>query len=164
MLGCVGLAFLLAACGFHPLYGEGRARAIEPQLAAIKIASIPEHIGQLLEWQLRNDFNPDGGAVTPRYALHVVLALRQDFLATQSNAIATRGQVSAAADCALTTLDGKKVLYRAQIESIADYNIDSDAYASEVGKSGAEKRVVRDIGEEIETRLAAYFNDRAGTQ
>jgi LPS-assembly lipoprotein len=158
------LAPLLGACGFHPLYQGGNAGTVEPQLAAIKIMPIKEHIGQLLGWQLQTDFNPDDRAVEPRYRLYVGLALRQDFLATQSNAISTRGQISGAADCVLTTLNGKRVLYRARIQSIADYDINSDAYSSLVGKSTAEKAVVRDMGEEIEMRLAAYFSGRSAAR
>jgi LPS-assembly lipoprotein len=159
-LVCIILLPLLAACGFEPLYGDHLREGTEPQLAAIKIMPIKEHIGQLLEWRLEKDFNPSGDAVRPRYALHVALSLRQDFLATQPDAVSTRGTISAAADCALTTLDNKTILYRGKIQSIADYNIDQDAYAAEIGKSSAEKRVVEDIGEEIETRIAVYFRER----
>ncbi|MGH7076060.1 MAG: hypothetical protein ACREFD_17955 [Stellaceae bacterium] len=158
------LAPLLAACGFHPLYEHNGAGAVEPQLAAIEIMPIKEHTGQLLNWQLANDFNPGNDAVAPRYRLYVALALRRDFIATQSNGIASRGQISGAAQCVLTPLNGKHVLYRARIQSIADYSIDPDAYASEVGKSGAEKAVIRDIGREIEIRLAAYFSDRTAAR
>jgi LPS-assembly lipoprotein len=158
------LAPLVAGCGFHPLYGRSGQAVVEPQLAAVKIMPIPEHTGQLLEWRLETDFNPDGAAVAPRYALHVALGLRENYLATAINAVSTRGSISAAAEIALTTLDGKTVLYHARIQSIADFNIESDAYAAAIGKSGAEKRVIADIGQEIEARLAAYFADRAATQ
>jgi LPS-assembly lipoprotein len=157
------LAPVLAACGFQPLYGEHR-HGMEADLAAVKILPIREHIGQLLQWQLEKDFNPDGAAATPRYALHVAVSIRQDFLATQPNNVSTRGSVSAAADCALTSLDNKTILYRGKIQSIADYNIGDDAYAAEIGKSGAEKRVVEDIGEQIEARLAIYFHNKSAGQ
>src|SRR5579863_3894079 len=92
---------LLAGCGFEPLYGEHTRRVMEADLAAVKIMPIREHIGQLLQWQLEKDFNPDGVDVRPAYALHVALAVKRDFLATEPNNVAPRGSVSAAADMAL---------------------------------------------------------------
>ncbi len=158
------LAPLLAACGFEPLYGDHTRRVMEADLAAVKIFPIPEHIGQLLQWQLEKEFNPDGVDVKQRYALHVAMSIKGDFLAVDPNNVAPRGSISAAADMALTTLDGKTILYRGKIQSIADYNIDTDAYASEIGKGSAEKRVVEDIGEQIALRLATYFHNKSAAQ
>jgi LPS-assembly lipoprotein len=154
----------LAGCGFEPLYGDHSGQVMQADLAAVKIMPIREHIGQLLQWQLENEFNPDGSVVPQRYALHVVLAIKGDFLAVEPNNVAPRGSISAAADMALTTLDGKTTLYRGKIQSIADYNIPTDPYASEIGKGGAEKRVVEDIGEQIALRLSAYFHNRSAAE
>lgn len=165
LIGIVALvAPLVAGCGFEPLYGGHRAEVMEADLVQVKILPIREHIGQLLQWQLEKEFNPDGIEATPRYALHVALSIRVDYLAVEPNNVAPRGSVSAAADMALTTLDDKTVLYRGKIQSIADYNIDTDPYASEIGKSGAEKRVVADIGDEIAVRLAGYFHDKSAAK
>jgi LPS-assembly lipoprotein len=157
------LAPLLVGCGFEPLYGD-RGEAMEAALSQIKVMPIPEHIGQLLQWQLEREFNPDGDAVPARYALYVLISIRNDFLAVEPNNVAPRGSISAAADLALTTLDGKTVLYRGKIQSIADYNIGTDPYSADIGKSGAEKRVVEDIGDQVELRVATYFHTRAAAQ
>lgn len=154
----------LAACGFEPLYADHPGGAMEADLAAVKILPIREHIGQLLQWQLEREFNPDAAEVPPRYALHVVLAIHGDFLAVEPNNVAPRGSISAAADVALTTLDDKKTLYRGKIQSIADYNIPTDPYSAEIGKGGAENRVVEDIGEQITLRLSAYFHNRSAAE
>jgi len=157
-------ALPLAACGFEPLYADHSGAAMEADLAAVKIMPMREHVGQLLQWQLEKEFNPDGASVPPRYALHVALAIKGDFLAIEPNNVAPRGSISAAADMALTTLDGKTTLYRGTIQSISDYNITTNPYASEIGKSGAEKSVVEDIGEEIAIRLATYFHNRSASE
>lgn len=154
----------LAACGFEPLYGHHPGAVMEADLAAVKILPIREHIGQLLEWQLERQFNPDGATVPQRYALHVVLAIKGDFLAVEPNNVAPRGSISAAADVALTTLDEKTTLYRGKIQSIADYNIPTNPYSGEIGKGGAENRVVEDIGEQITLRLAAYFHSKSAEE
>lgn len=157
------VAPLVAGCGFEPLYGS-HVRAMEADLASVKIMPIPEHIGQLLQWQLEKDFYPDGAQDEQHYALHVALTIHTDYLAVEPNNVAPRGSISAAADMALTTLDNKTILYRGKIQSIADYNIDTDPYAAEIGQSGAEKRVVEDIGREIELRLATYFHNKSAAQ
>ena len=151
---------LLSACGFEPLYVQQKRAVMEPELAAIKVMPIPEHIGQLLEWSLKNALNPADAHVTPRYALHVTLTLRQDFLAIDPEAVSTRGSVSALAKVTLTSLDGRTVLYKANVQSVADYNIIPDAYASQVGRSAAQKHIVEDISTEIQTRLALFMRQR----
>ncbi len=79
LIGIVAIvAPLVAGCGFAPLYGD-HARVMEADLATVKILPIPEHIGQLLQWQLEKEFNPDGVEVPPRYALHVGLAIQPIF-------------------------------------------------------------------------------------
>jgi LPS-assembly lipoprotein len=158
------LSPLLAACGFEPLYAEHARATLEPRLAAIKILPIKEHTGQLLEWSLREALNPADIVVEPRYALHITVTMRQINLATQTNAISTRGSIAAAVDCILTTLDNKTVLYRGKIQSVEDYNIIQDAYASEMARNGAEKRVVDDVSEEIATRLTVFLRERAAAQ
>jgi LPS-assembly lipoprotein len=160
----LSLTPLLAGCGWQPLYGEHGRLGMEAELTAVKILPIREHIGQLLQWQLEKDFNPEDVAARPRYALHVAVSIKQNFLATEPNNVSTRGSISAAADCALTTLDDKTILYRGKIQSVADYNIGDDAYAAEIGKSSAEKRVIEDIGEQIEARLAIYFHNKSAGQ
>ncbi len=163
-IGLVALAPLVAGCGFEPLYGDHRTRVMEADLTTVKILPIPEHIGQLLHWQLEKEFNPDGVEAPQRYALHVALAIQANYLAVEPNNVAPRGSISAAADMVLTTLDNKTVLYRGKIQSIADYNIGTDPYSSEIGKSGAEKRVVEDIGDEIAIRLSSYFHNKSAAQ
>jgi LPS-assembly lipoprotein len=155
---------LLAGCGFEPLYGDHAGRVMEADLAAVKILPIHEHIGQLLQWQLEREFNPDGATVPQRYALHVVLAIKGDYLAVEPNNVAPRGSISAAADVALTTLDEKTMLYRGNIQSIADYNIPTNPYSAEIGKGGAENSVVEDIGEQIALRLSAYFHSKSAQE
>ena len=157
-------ALPLAACGFEPLYADHSGEVTEADLAAVKIMPVREHVGQLLQWQLEREFNPDGATVTPRYALHVALSIKGDYLAIEPNNVAPRGSISAAADMALTTLDEKTTLYRGKIQSISDYNITTNPYSSEVGRSGAEKSVVEDIGEQIEIRLSTYFHDRSAAE
>ena len=151
---------VLSGCGFEPLYVQQKRVVMEPELASIKVLPIKEHIGQLLEWSLKNALNPDGRAVTPRYALHVNLILRQDFLAIDPEAVSTRGSVTGIAKVTLTSLDGRTTYYKGDVQSVADYNIIPDAYASQVGQSSAQKRIVEDISTEIQTRLALYIRQR----
>src|SRR5262245_49402699 len=92
---------LLAACGFHPLYGPASestpaAPTIQSQLEAIKVIPSADRIGQLLFNNLRDKLNPRGTPAEPRYVLTVSLAeseqellLRQDETATRINLTVT---------------------------------------------------------------------------
>ena len=152
-------ALSLSACGWEPLYSDATMERAAPQLAAIKVQPIKDHIGQLLEWSLREGFNPDGLEAKQKYALHVVLTIRQTNQGVEINNAATRGMINATAEFSLTTLDNKKTLYRSRTQSLTDFNILDDAYASQVAQGDAEKRAVRDISDEIQTRLTLFLRD-----
>ena len=52
----------LTGCGWAPLYADRAAGPADTELAAIKVAPIPERIGQSLALQLRQWLNPTGAA------------------------------------------------------------------------------------------------------
>jgi LPS-assembly lipoprotein len=160
MFFCLALSALaLSACGWEPLYSDATTSRTAPELAAIKVQPIKDHIGQLLEWSLREGFNPDGLETKPKYTLHVVLTVQETNQGVEVNFAATRGIIHATAEFTLSTIDNKRTLYRSRTQSLTDFNIIDDAYASMVAQGDAEKRAVRDISDEIQTRLALFLRD-----
>ncbi len=63
----------LAGCGWAPLYADRAAGPADKELAAIKVAPIPERIGQRLALELRQWLNPNGEPVPSRYVLRTLL-------------------------------------------------------------------------------------------
>jgi len=156
------LVMTLSACGFEPLYSDRTNQRVDPLLAAVKVSPIHERIGQLLEWRLRENLNPDGIEVSTRYVLNVELTVSHADLGVQRDTSATRGQVTTVANFTLLDAKTKAVLYRSRSRSIGDYNVTNDAYAAQVALEDTQKRAVRDIADDIQTRLVTFLRDKAG--
>jgi LPS-assembly lipoprotein len=150
----------LGACGFRPLYAEREEAENEPELAAIKVLPIKDRIGQMLEMSLRESFNPRGLAVDPRYTLSVVLAVTRVDLGIQRDATATRGRVDVYATLQLADAKSGKAVYNSRAQSTSSFNILDDAYAAQVAEDDARTRTVRDLSDEIRTRMALFLRSR----
>ena len=77
----------LAGCGWVPLYADRAAGPADTELAAIKVAPIPERIGQSLALGLRQWLNPTGEPVPSRYLLRTLLQTSQLDLGISSSAL-----------------------------------------------------------------------------
>jgi LPS-assembly lipoprotein len=152
----------LAACGFHPLYAESHRVADEPALAAIRVMPIADRMGQQLELSLREQLNPRGLSVEPRYRLSVTLAVARADLGIQRDATATRGQVNVTASIVLADAKTSAVLYRGAAHSLSAFNVVNDAFAAQVAQDDSDSRTVRDLADEIRTRLAIFLQEHAG--
>lgn len=153
----------LAACGFRPLYAE-RAEAVEePSLAAIKVLPIRDRIGQELEWSLRESFNPRDIPVEPRYTLTISLTTTRVDLGLQRDATSTRARVDVYANFVLADVGSGKPVYSGRTQSTSAFNVLTDAYTAQVAEEDARSRTVRDLSEDIRTRLALFLrHQRAG--
>lgn len=150
----------LGACGFRPLYAEREETAAEPGLAAIKVMPIKDRIGQMLEMALRESFNPRGISVDTRYTLTVMLAVSQYDLGIQRDATATRGRVDVYATIQLKDAKSDKQIYSTRAQSTSSFNLLDDAYAAQVAADDARTRCVRDLTDEIHTRMALFLRSR----
>src|SRR5216684_634238 len=132
----------------------------EPALATIKVLPIKDRIGQMLEMSLRESFNPRGIAVDPRYTLSVTLAVSRFDLGIQRDASATRGRVDVYATIQLADAQSGKAVYNSRAQSTSSFNILDDAYAAQVAEDDARARTVRDLSDEIRTRMALFLRSR----
>jgi LPS-assembly lipoprotein len=157
----LALALLpVAGCGFHPMYGEAVREREYPELASIVVLPIKDRFGQQLELALREALNPEGLRVKPRYRLRVAASVAQTDLGIQRDASATRARIDAAVSFVLHDAATGKVIYSSYTQSTSAYNILEDGYAAEVAAQDARARTVRDLTQEIRTRLALFLRDR----
>jgi LPS-assembly lipoprotein len=147
----------LAGCGFHPLYSEREEAIDEPALAAIKVAPIKDRIGQMLEFALRESFNPRGVSVETRYNLNVTLLVSRYDLGLQRDASSSRARVDVSAIFILADAKTGKSIYRGSTATTSAFNITDDAYAAQVAEEDARARTVRDLSDEIRTRLSLFL-------
>jgi LPS-assembly lipoprotein len=158
--GAYLLLLLLAGCGFHPLYAESTRATDEPALAAITVLPIKDRIGQMLELSLRETLNPGGITVEQRYRLRVGLSISRVDLGILADATSTRARVDVVAIFDLEDAQSGKSVYRSRTQSTSAFNILDDAYAAQVSEDDARARTVRDLSDEIRTRLAIYLRQR----
>jgi hypothetical protein len=153
----VAAAFMLAACGFTPMY-EAHDNPASPSvtnvMAAIRIHPIGDHDGVELRQVLREGLEPEG-AVTPLYDLDVQMRSDTQELGIRKDATSSRANRIYTARFALMR-NGKRVLGD-QVQSIVSYDIADDQYATVASQNDASERAIKEIGEEIKTRIGIYL-------
>ena len=163
VLGCL----LTAGCGFHPLYGErsggGADAAVADELAAIRIESIPDRIGQEMYNMLRDRLNPDGRPGAPRYVLRVALTEHSDVLFISDNQTASRIDLTLKAAYTLNQAGSGEVVAKGASRSTASYDVlpVGNEFATVVSEDDARRRAARQISDDIRTRLALALTSNA---
>lgn len=158
----VAAACALAGCGFSPLYGAHGAAAtsdVGDALTNVMIRPLPDRQGQKLRQVLREQLQPRGAADAPRYDLDVQLASRVEEIGVRRDATSSRANYILTATFTLN--EGASRVYGDRVQAIVSYNILDEQYATVASQADAENRAIRRVGEEIRTRLAVYFRQRA---
>jgi LPS-assembly lipoprotein len=159
-LAMLGAAVSLGGCGFTPLYGERGAAAapdVIDAMAQVSIRSLPNREGMKLRQVLREGLQPRG-TTNVVYDLDVSLATRVEELGIRPDATSSRANLIMLATFRLN--EGGVQVYGDRVQSIVSYNILDDQYATVASQADAENRGIKQIGQEIKTRLAVYFHDR----
>jgi LPS-assembly lipoprotein len=160
------LALLLVAlsgCGFHPLYAEMSPLGYDPALASVEVRPVPDRIGQILVASVRDQLNPHGTRVKPRYMLFIVMSVTGGDLGIRRDNTSSRGELSLSADVTLSESGANAVVFQDSLRTVTSYNRPDDAYASTVTEDHAREQAAEDLGREIAQRVAVYLRrQRAG--
>ncbi len=152
----------LPGCGFSPLYGErgtSTAPAVNDIMRQIVIRPLPDRQGQVLRQILREQLQPRGVVERPAYDLEVQLTSRTEEIGVRRDATSSRANFILTANFFLN--EGGTRLIGDRVQAIVSYNILDEQYATVASQADAENRAIRRVGEEIKTRLAVYFHQRA---
>ncbi len=152
MLAACAAAFLLAGCGFHPLYGTRTA----PQLASVYVEPIPERDGYEMRNSLIDLFNSDGQEAGKRYRLKVTLNEASQGIALQNDATITRYNQTLDARFVLSDAQGNEV-YQGEQSELTAYNVVQSPYATLAAQQDASKHAAQDLAERIRLQLAVWF-------
>ena len=158
-------ALTLGACGFRPLYGAhgpSTSQQVTRALATVVIPLLPDRQGMKLRQVLSKQLQPRGIATGSTYNLEIGLTSHVDELGIRKDATSSRANFTLTARFYLR--EGGKRIFGDQVQSIVSYNILDDQYATVASQADAEDRAIRQIGEQIKTRLAVYFHGRLGPQ
>lgn len=152
----------LAGCGFSPLYGErsvSAAPSVNEALTQVVIRPLPDRQGQKLRQVLREQLQPRGVAERPTFDLDVQLNTRIEEIGVRLDATSSRANYILTATFSLN--QGSERVMGDRVQAIVSYNILDEQYATVASQADAENRAIRRVGEEIKTRLAVYFSQRA---
>ena len=149
----------LTACGFEPLYGQGsQTDSVAVSLASVRIDPLRDRVGQQMHNFLRDRLNPDGQPVAPSYRLKVQLAETLTELGVRRDETATRANLRMDADFSLLSYGGEEPLLTGRSSSTTSYNILNNPFATTVSEGDARERALREVADDIHTRLALYFS------
>jgi LPS-assembly lipoprotein len=160
-LRAAALALPLAACGFHPLYGERTALAWNPELAAVDVHPAANRLGQIATDEVRQQLNPRGVAIDPRYELIVTITEADSNLGIARDNTSSRGELLISAALTLHPRGSTRVMFTDSVRSTTAFNLSNDAYAATVAEDNARREAAVDLGREIALRVQLYFERQA---
>ncbi|MDE1938357.1 MAG: hypothetical protein KGI68_05005 [Alphaproteobacteria bacterium] len=165
----LGLALLLAGCGFHPLYAVpgGAHGSVHRSLGSIYVEPVPDRLG----YELRNSMIDviDGRAeeAGAAYRLQLTLAINSEAIGVQSQVVGTITQTAITRyNDTLTVnyelVDAKtgKAITSGTETGLSSYNVLSSPYATLAVQQDADKRAADDIADRIRIDLAVYFSQQ----
>jgi LPS-assembly lipoprotein len=160
----LGVALALSACGFQPLYGRAEGQALSPvdRMALIRITPLPDRIGQQMHNLLRDRLNPTGQPREPAYHLDLQLSESRRELGIRKDETATRANLTLSAAFTLREAGSNAVLLQGQVSSVNSYNILTSQFATTFSESDARERALRELSDDIRTRLGIYFSGQPG--
>lgn len=150
--------FLLQACGFRPLYGDGTPGKRAPEFELIKVEPIPDRIGQQLRNHLLTALNTNKRKVKPRYIMKTRIKEGTTSLAVRKSAFATRANLTVTASFQLIDSLGGKTIFSSSRSITVSYNILDSEFATLMAEKDARTRAVRELSEDIRTQLGVYFS------
>ena len=163
------LLWLIAGCGFEPLYGsrgvgsrgggsQSGVSHVEAALANIQITLIKDRIGQQLRNYLIDRLNPRGAPSNPRHVLTIQVAVSKTELGIERDETATRAKLSLTAQFELKDIAGQQIVHSGSARSTNSFNIVESDFATLSAEKDAIDRAARVVSDEIKIRLSLYLN------
>jgi LPS-assembly lipoprotein len=151
------IAFAVSACGFQPLYGTSPAGSnVADQLSAIEIEEQNHRLGQLIRNDLLSSFG--SGSQPSRYRLQLAAVAGSQTLIEHSNEDTRRFSYRVNVEYRLIEERTGKELSAGKTFSQVSYDKTTSDFANVQAETNAMERAAKEIGNDIRTRLAAYFS------
>jgi LPS-assembly lipoprotein len=165
----LGAALGLAGCGWRPLYApvsgvEGSAdRRMQDELAAVRVALMPDRVGQVMRRQLQRLFESSGGAgVAARYDLQVGLAFSGEIYGYRRDGFITRVRYNASAPWNLRTMGSPaEEISRSTARTIDSFNVpDNQFFSADSSREAMEVRLMDELSDQIYRGVAVALRRR----
>ena len=161
----LGVAGLLAGCGFRPLYMPegGRGSPAAAELAAVYVPVMAERQGQLLRQALQQRMEGTGTGTAKRYELITAPSFSGEGIAIQTDTSTTRIRLNGTASWTLRRLDPARTVLAQGSSRITDgYNIINQQYfAADLESEAAFKRLAESLADQIVTDVAIFLRRQA---
>ena len=164
-LQVLGLCLFLAACGFHPMYGDHSALSENTPLTGnLAIDKIGGHEGQIFKIALEDKLNPEAiGNSKPEYHLQVELRKSLIPAVIATDGTVQRYEVRFDSNFKLVQSGDKKVLFSGSVHRSGSYNVAVNAnFATYEAEQDVIKRVLEEMAEDYVLRLTGYFAGKNG--
>jgi len=159
-----GLAAVsLGGCGWTPVYADFATGPADAELRAVRVAPIPERIGQKLALALRDSLNQTGEVTPQRYILRISLQVIRLDLGVSTSGTGTRGRLEVYANFNLADIAANTVLLSLTSHVNESFDILANQYANTVTEGDAHTRAVEELRRDIMARLIVFFQRRAAT-
>ncbi|MEO0912182.1 MAG: LPS assembly lipoprotein LptE [Pseudomonadota bacterium] len=156
LLSGLAAALALQGCGFTPLYGPNSpATRLQNSIA---IAPLEGRFGFEMRQQLEARLGP---ADAPRYLLDITPQLTSVGSAIRSDNTITRVNVTGRAAVVLTDFNGEAPLFTANLRNFTAYSTTASAFATDIARQDAERRLAIALADQIVLRLATTAGDWA---
>lgn len=166
-IGALLMIFVLAACGFQPLYVQHSASgswlsgdtSIANEMAQIKISPIAERFGQQLRNDLLDLLTPRGVPQRAKYRLDVELANKNVVQQAMRNDVtATNERIEYTVTYKL--FEGTKELVSGNSIAFISYDILANPYSTTMAQKKGETDAAKIIANDIVLRIGAYFHNK----
>jgi LPS-assembly lipoprotein len=159
MLG-LGLSGLAGCGGWAPLYADPQTGPADEELRAIRVAPVPERIGQRLALALRESLNPAGEPARQRYILRATLQVARLDLGIQTQGLGTRGRLDVYANFILSDSTSGTQLLNSTSHVAESFDILANLYSDTVAEDDARTRAVEELRRDIVSRLTLFLQRR----
>jgi LPS-assembly lipoprotein len=154
----LALSLLVSACGFAPLYAprSNQSEGVVAGLASITVQAAGDRVDRALRIALEDKLHANGLAA-PQYLLVLSSQLIESDVAIQQDTEVTRSNLTLRTSFDLNSIETGETVYEAKAFGIVAYNRVPSEFANIIAERDAEARVASQVAEEIQTKLAIYF-------
>lgn len=152
--------FLLASCGFSPLYME-KSDAQSCQLASIYIHSIQNYGGFLLEKQLQSALNPSQMVQDKKYDL--IVTIDKPLISEQNiqdDNFSSRERITLKAHYKLIDKQTKEILITSSAFAVGAYNIALEPYATYMAKEKIKENLIQILSDRISIHIISFMRQK----
>ena len=149
-------ALALAGCGYQPMYGSSATNpGVAGSLAAISIPEPTDRPGQLIRNELISSMQAGKGE--EKYLLNLTTTVADNGVIQKKQPAVTREAILITTNYELIDRNTGKVVTKGTTFARVPYDVIRQPFADLQAQKDATERAAREVGNDIRTRLAAYF-------